>query len=182
MKGIVFSEFLEMVEDKFSIELADQIVQESDLASEGAYTAVGTYDHAEIVQLVVRLSEHSGVPVVDLVRTFGQHLLERFVVLYPGFFDAVTTTFEFLSSIENHVHVEVKKLYPDAELPTFTAQFPDADTLYLEYQSKRPFAALAEGLILGSIDYFQDSITLTHEDLSASQGNHSRFVLKRQAT
>lgn len=180
MKGIVFSEFLEMVEDKFGIELADQIIIESDLPSEGAYTSVGTYDHAEILQLVTRLSEHSGIPIADLVGVFGEHLLGRFTSLYPGFFNEVSNTFEFLSTIEDHVHVEVKKLYPDAELPTFTAEFPAPDTLHLTYQSGRPFAALAEGLIRGSIAHFQDNIDLTHEDLSAGQGNHSRFVLQRQ--
>lgn len=27
--------------------------------------------------------------------------------------------FQFLKNIENYIHVEVRKLYPDAELPTF---------------------------------------------------------------
>ena len=45
MKGIVFTEFLEMVEDKFSADMVDDIIDDCDLASGGAYTAVGTYPH-----------------------------------------------------------------------------------------------------------------------------------------
>ncbi len=52
MKGMVFTEFLEMVEDRFSPEIADRIITASDLRSGGAYTAVGTYEHSEMIQLV----------------------------------------------------------------------------------------------------------------------------------
>ena len=38
MKGVVFTEFLEMVEDIFSPDIADQIVEEADLPSGGVYT------------------------------------------------------------------------------------------------------------------------------------------------
>lgn len=50
MKGIVFVEFLEMVESTFSAEMADDIIDACDLSSGGAYTSVGTYPHSEIVR------------------------------------------------------------------------------------------------------------------------------------
>ena len=49
MKGIVFTEFLEMVETKFGLETVDNIIENSDLKSEGIYTSVGTYDFNEMV-------------------------------------------------------------------------------------------------------------------------------------
>lgn len=49
MKGMIFTEFLEMVEEKFSMEMVDQILSESDLPSGGIYTSVGNYPHTEIV-------------------------------------------------------------------------------------------------------------------------------------
>ncbi len=179
MKGIVFSEFIEMVEEVFSPEIADQIITESNLASDGAYTAVGTYDHDELVAMVVRLSELSSTPVPDLVQAFGKHLMSRFTTLYPGFFDNVSGTFEFLDTIENHVHVEVQKLYPDAELPTFDTERTDENTMAMVYQSRRPFADLAEGLIKGAADHFNEQIELEKQDLSEGAGNHARFVLTK---
>lgn len=44
MKGIVFAEFSEMVENRFSPELHDEIIVECDLASGRVYTSVGNYD------------------------------------------------------------------------------------------------------------------------------------------
>jgi hypothetical protein len=49
MKGMVFTEFLEMVEAKFSADMVDDIISDSDLPNGGAYTSVGTYDHSELV-------------------------------------------------------------------------------------------------------------------------------------
>ncbi len=57
MKGIVFTEFLEMVEESFGFELADRIVVDSKLPSGAVYTAVGTYSHGEMLDLIHKLSE-----------------------------------------------------------------------------------------------------------------------------
>lgn len=179
MKGIVFSEFIEMVEDAFSPEIADQIIMETNPESEGAYTSVGTYDHSELVAMVVKLSEITSTPVPDLVQAFGTYLMTRFSKLYPAFFDDVETTFEFLSTIENHVHVEVNKLYADAELPTFDTEQTNDSTLVMVYKSARPFADLAEGLIKGAADYFNENIHISREDLSGGVGNHARFTLTK---
>ena len=179
MKGIVFSEFIEMVEDAFSPEIADQIIMETNPESEGAYTSVGTYDHSELVAMVVKLSEITSTPVPELIKAFGNYLMTRFTKLYPAFFEEIENTFQFLSTIENHVHVEVNKLYPDAELPTFDTKQTDDSTLVMEYKSARPFADLAEGLIRGAADFFNENIEVSREDLSGGIGNHARFTLTK---
>lgn len=181
MKGIVFTEFIEMVEDVFSPEIADQIINDTELDSDGAYTAVGTYDHHEILAMVTRLSELTSIPVGDLVQAFGKHLLNRFTELYPVFFNEVDDTFTFLDTIESHVHIEVLKLYPDAELPSFTVDHADGKTLIMSYKSSRPFAMLAQGLIKGAAEYFNEKISIEMVDLSNGKGNHARFELKKEA-
>ncbi len=145
MKGIVFREFLEMVEESFGMNVADRIIQESELPSGGAYTSVATYDHREILTLVGKLHEQTQVPVPDLVRAFGRHLFHRFVALYPGFFVGVPSAFAFLQRIDGIIHVEVRKLYPDAELPAFDCEPLGSDRLAMIYRSQRPFVELAEG-------------------------------------
>ena len=177
MKGIVFSEFIEMVEDAFSPEVADQIIMDADLESGGAYTAVGTYDHSEIVQLVVNLSEATDVPVPDLLNVFGRHLFERFLVLYPTLTEGFTSSFDFLQHLEDHIHSEVRKLYPDADLPHFTFD-QGPDRLVLEYRSQRGFADLAHGLIEGCIKHYGEAIELSRESLDGAK--EVRFGLQRQ--
>lgn len=52
MKDIVFTGFLDMVEALFTPEVADHMLTAATVPSGGAYTAVGTYDYHEIIQLL----------------------------------------------------------------------------------------------------------------------------------
>ena len=40
MKGIVFTEFLDLVEEKFGLEMVDTIIEQSNLDSGGVYTPI----------------------------------------------------------------------------------------------------------------------------------------------
>jgi hypothetical protein len=178
MKGIVFREFLEMVENQFGPEVGDRIIEESQLPSGGAYTTVGSYDHQEMIQLVRQLSAATGLAVADLVRAFGQHLFGRFVAGYPQLFVGIGSAFDFLERVEGIVHVEVRKLYPDAELPTFECSRAGT-VLTMIYHSQRPFADLAEGLIKGCVAHYGENIELARADLNP-QGTGVRFVLSKR--
>ena len=180
MKGSVFCEFVEMMEEEFTADMADEIISSTELESGGAYTTVGTSDHHEMLALVTQLSEKTCTPVPDLDRAFGRYLFGRVVQLYPTFFEGVDGAFRILDRIEEHVHVEVRKLYPDAELPTFATSRPNDDTMVMVYQSRRPFADLAHGLIEGCITHYNEPINVESEDLSNDGRTHVHFTLTRK--
>lgn len=181
MKGVVFTEFLEMVEDHFSPDIADQIVEASDLPSGGVYTAVGTYDHVEIVTLVQNLSAETKLGIDELLHTFGKHLFGRFVEGYPNFFEGQQDAFQFLQSVEEYIHVEVKKLYPDAELPSVIATLKDPNHLNIVYRSDRNMGDLAHGLIEGCIKHFDEPIDIRRTRPSEEAGHQTEFDLVRAA-
>ena len=180
VKGVVFTEFFEMVEQSFSPELAERLIEQADLPNEGAYTAVGTYDAEEMVRLVTALSGETGTPVPDLLFAFGRHLLARFAEAHEDYFTEAGSVFRLLEGIENKIHSDVRKLYPDAELPRFDCHSPSADRLVLDYSSPRGLAKLAEGLITASIEHYGEPVSLTVE-ASAADGTKARFVLDRPA-
>ena len=182
MKGIVFTEFLEMVESKFSPELADSIIEDAELPSGGAYTTVGTYDHSEMIKLVSCLSKETGISPAELTQAFGLYMFERFYVLFPQYFNGIDSSFQFLERIEDYIHVEVRKLYPEAELPTFECDTSQPGRLCLTYQSSRPFAALAEGLIRGCIAHFREDADVKVKDLSNGMGTAARFIITQRGT
>ncbi len=183
MLGIVFSEFIEMVETEFSEDVADQMIEgvESDLESGGSYTAVGKYDHAEMLTLVTKLSQITEVPVPKLVEAYGKHLFGRFHARYPAFFEGIDNSFDFLEGIEDRIHTEVRKLYPESELPGFELPESEASEMIMDYSSSRPFAPLAYGLIQGCIEYFGEDVSVDWQDLSEGEGTKARFVLRKAA-
>ncbi len=176
MKGVIFTEFVRLVESAFGEDMMDSLIDSCDLPSGGAYTAVSTYHHSEIVQLVVALSEKSETPVPDLLKTYGNYLFGRFVDLYPGFFEGRNDAFSFLESIEGTIHVEVKKLYPDAELPSFDTSRPSENQLEMVYESSRHLEDVAHGLMQGYIDHFGDPCTIDRND---DNPDSIRFLLSK---
>ena len=181
MKGIIFTEFVGMVESTFSPEMMDNVFDRVDLPSGGAYTSVGTYDHAEIVELAVALSEETNTPVQDLVKAYGEHLFSRFTVLYPDYFNEQHDTFQFLHHVENYIHTEVLKLYPDAEIPRFEFQTTGDNDMVFDYLSTRHLGDVAEGLLRGCIAHFGENIEIETEDLSTPELARIRFNLTRLA-
>lgn len=184
MLGMVFTEFFDMVEDRFPPAVSEQLIllSEEQFASRGIYTSVGNYDHAEMLLLVTRLSSETGIPVGDLVQAYGEHLFGRFLSRYPGFFDDITDSYQFLEGIEAHIHKEVRMLYPESNLPTFICTREDPNLLYMEYSSARPFAQLAHGLIRGCVAHYNESIEIEMQLKPPEDGTRAVFTLKKNDT
>ncbi len=170
--GMVFTEFLDMVEQQHSPALVDQLLKQARPASGGAYTAVGSYPHQEMVQLVVTLSQLTGQPVADLLRHFGEYLFGRFLLLRPDFFEGHQDCMSLLATVDSTIHHEVSKLYRTAELPQFIIRHRDPDRMTLEYRSVRHLADLAEGLIRACIRHFSEPVRLTRID-RPDQGDYA---------
>ena len=177
MRGMVFTEFLDFVEEATSPAFVEDMLDAVETSTGGAYSAVGNYDHGDILNMVGYISEKTGQPVPALVHAFGRSLFDRFVRLYPDFFTDQTRALDFLQNIESHIHTEVRKLYPDSRPPVFDVSRPDAGELVMHYQSDRPFADLCAGLIEGALAHFGDTATVERDDRSAA-GNDAVFTIR----
>lgn len=178
MKGIVFTEFLEHVEGAFGSMMVEQIVDACDLESGGAYTSVGTYPCEEMGQLVGALARFSGTDPSELLHGFGGRLASTFHGAYPQYFD-VPGYFDFVESVDSHIHVEVLKLYPDAELPRFVSVSRDENCLVIDYISSRGLEDLAAGLLYASAAVFNEKVSVTSDTWGEGADRTVRFTLER---
>lgn len=178
MKGIVFTEFLELVEQKFGLEMVDNIIEESNLESKGIYTSVGTYSFSEMLALVTNLSTHTNISVDDLLLVYGEHFFSVIEVSYPGLLATYKDPIEMLASIENHIHIEVRKIYPDAELPTFTTLERTDNSLIMLYKSSRAMHSFGLGLMNKTFDHFNSKGTIIREKLNEA-GTEVKFSITR---
>ncbi|MFM1887546.1 MAG: hypothetical protein RL026_2703 [Pseudomonadota bacterium] len=179
MKGVVFTEFLEMVEQRYSLDMVDDLLEEAAPASGGAYTAVGTYDHAEMAALVAALAVRTNTSVAELLRSFGRHLFSVFAAQYTQFFRGTGDALEFMAGIEDVIHAEVHKLYPDAELPRLPTEERGPDHLVLRYESSRHLEELAHGLIEGCVAHFRTALDIERSG-GAGTSEPVRFRLTRR--
>ncbi len=150
---MVFTEFLDMVEQRYGIETLDAVLTASSVESLGAYTSVGTYDWREFVALAEATAAQVDVSMPQLLRGYGQYLFGVFAKTHASLFTDLTSAFDFLENVEAFIHPEVRKLYPDADLPRFDIE-RCGDTMTIHYRSKRPFAQFARGLIEGCLLHF----------------------------
>jgi hypothetical protein len=153
MKGVIFNVFNELVETQWDLEMWDDLLHETQPSSEGLYTSAGTYEDKELINMVVLLSQKTGISVPDLIYSFGEYLLKKLSVLYPSFFEGKSAR-DFLMSVDKYIHVEVKKLYPLAELPKIEYETPNENDLIMHYSSKRGLHKLAEGMIQGTSKFY----------------------------
>jgi len=178
MKGIVFTEFLEHVEGAFGDDMVDEMIAGCDLESGGAYTSVGTYPCSEMGQLVGVLSKLSQTDPTTLLNGFGGRLAKTFHSAYPQYFD-VASYFDFVESVDSHIHVEVLKLYPDAELPRFVSVSRDQTQLVVDYISSRGLEDLAYGLLNASAAVFNEKVSIKSDVQGEGSDRTVRFTLER---
>lgn len=178
MKGIVFTEFLDLVEAKFGLEMVDKIINESDLESNGAYTAVGTYSFSEMLQLLQHLSENTGISKDDLLLVYAEHFFAVLAESYPGLIETYKDPIEMLASIENHIHIEVRKIYPDAELPTFEILERTDNSLIMIYKSSRAMHYFGLGLMNKTFEHFNSSATIDLEKIK-EDGTEVKFTIHK---
>jgi Haem-NO-binding len=180
MKGIVFTEFLEMAAQRFGDDMVDNIIMDSRLPHKGAYTSVGTYPHEEMVALVSAMSSRTGLDTDALLDGFGHHLFGRFYVHHPHFMDSTSDPLEFLMGIETIVHTDVRKLYPDAQLPGFDTHRISHNQIVMHYSSIHNFSSLAAGLLRGCAEHYRCNLKVERsEPRNISRGVAVDFTVTR---
>ena len=180
MRGVIFTEFVSLVEEKFGVQMADALLSLPGLTDGGAYTSVGTYPHGEMVAMVTALSERTGLPADELCKVFGEWLFPKLAGAFDFSVKPHGDAFSFLASLDAIIHAEVRKLYPDAELPHVPVTHVDDTRLVMEYRSKRPFADVAEGLLRGCAGWFGERVDIRREAIDDKPANAARFTLVRR--
>ncbi|CUH50748.1 heme NO-binding domain-containing protein [Shimia marina] len=181
MKGVVFVELIHMAESVMGETAVDHILDKIELQSDGAFSAVGNYPCSELLRIVEAFGAELNAPVEALHVQFGHWMFARFVQGYPIFFEGKPDGFAMLESIEDEVHVEVRKLYPEVELPRFTTQRQGPDSLRMVYSSERPLQHFCRGLIEACMAHFNHQATLQMTDHSAEGRCTAEFLIQKAA-
>ena len=178
MKGIVFTEFLDLVELKYGLEMVDTIISSSNLESNAIYTSIGTYKFSEMLQLLQHLSKNTDISIDNLLLTYGEHFFSVLEQSYPGLINSYKDPIEMLSSIENHIHIEVQKIYPDAELPTFIVEEKTKNSLIMIYKSSRAMHHFGLGLMNKTFEHFNSTAEIVLEKLK-EDGTEVKFIINK---
>lgn len=179
VKGIIFNELEAMLRSAHGDDAWEDILDSTELQTEGGvFVGPKVYPDADFFLLVSRASAITSTPVDALATAFGRYLLPRLISRYPMFVQPGMAAKDFLKTVHDTIHVEVRKLHPDAALPTFEYEDPGPDRLVMKYTSSRKACDLAVGLIEGVAESFGQTITLNHVRCTKRGDEHCRFDLQ----
>ena len=120
MKGTIFNYLEEFVSKNHGKNTWSSLVKNTKLETESAvFIGSGNYPDNDLFALAQTASEMLKAPIDSILHNFGYFVLEKFSEDFPVFFQRTSSAKDFLSSIHCVIHVEVKKLYPDADTPDF---------------------------------------------------------------
>lgn len=161
MKGVLFNVVEDVVTEALSADDWDDVLDAADVS--GSYTSLGTYPDAELGAIVQATAERAGLSADDTLRLAGRlgfkHLAGRNPALVEGF----GGWRELISSLDDIIHPEVRKVYPDSEVPGF-ATVDMGEALHVTYTSQRGLCALAEGLMEGAGAWFGREVGVEQQD------------------
>ena len=180
MRGSMFVDFLALVEEKYGVETVDQIIARlgDELSTGGAYTSVGNYPHGELLAMATTLSSLQSASMEAIIGEFARHLMGEFRRLHGEYFDQAKDAFDFLMSIGEQIHIDVRKLYPDARPPEVNGENRGDDAMYLSYRSHRPLSELALALVNETATEFGEAMDV--EILSQSDDGTALELLMRR--
>jgi hypothetical protein len=169
LKGIVFNLLEAVIRRDHGDDAWDAFLEAA--GTDGAYTSLGNYPDEELVRLVGAASSALQMPANDVVRWFGRNALPLLAEKHPQFFTPHKSTRPFLLTLNDVIHAEVRKLYPGADVPSFTYDTSSPDVLLMHYRSPRKLCALAEGFIEATAAYYAEELSLDQPECM-NRGDH----------
>ena len=177
MQGSIFTVFSDMVIEKLGIETWNELLDTVKPSSEGIYTKGMYYDDAELMALVAELSVKTSINVPSLVRTFGGYLFIHLYNSIPANLSHIDNLKDFLLSIDSVIHKEVKRVYPQAYLPSFDCSETSDGDLVMFYHSKRKLCHLSEGLILSAAFHFDQKVLINQPECMHNGAEKCKLII-----
>jgi len=167
MKGLIFSHLLQYVEKEYDTKTKDLMLAHAGSSSaDGVYHEGDSYPYEEIFLLVGNLSTITNVSMAKTFENFGEYLFIQLARAFSHFFSPNETLFGFLQKLESHIHLEVRKKFPDANLPGFDFEPIDENNLKMIYKSERAMSDFGMGMIKGAAIWFNRKVFVGKIDLS----------------
>lgn len=159
MKGIIFNLAEEVVTASYGEEAWDALLEATGL--DGAYTAVGSYPDQQLLDLIAAASAALERPPEQITSDIGRDAIPLMAQRYPEFFQGHRNAQSFVLTVNEVIHTEVAKLYPEADVPTFGLERTADDVLALVYRSPRQLCALAVGFVTGAARFYGQRVEIT---------------------
>jgi len=162
VKGVLFNVAEDVVNETLGAAAWDGALRHA--CVDGIYTSIGDYPHGELDAIVDAIAGSTGLAPADVLRHVGRHGYEPLVQRQPALVAGIDDLGALLHRLEEVIHPEVHKLYPDATPPEFSVADLGPGSWELVYRSDRGLCHLAEGLVQGAAASFATTVEVVQTD------------------
>ena len=160
MRGVVVTGLKDYLESEGGINLWQELLTKAD-KEDLIVMSSEFYPDDFVVSMVVMAAELTETPVNEFIEQFGKHLFKTLDTFYHFMMDDIKDYDTLIHSLDNIIHPQVKKLHPDAIVPSFEVSNKD-NGWHIEYRSERKLCPLAIGLLYGAAEHYNFPINIEH--------------------
>jgi hypothetical protein len=160
MKGVVFTLVEDVVTQRFGFDMWDEVLDRAE--ADGVYTSLADYPDAELVAIVGAIAEITGTSIDEVLVLAGRAGFAVLAAHHADLVEPYDDWRQLVSSLDNLIHPEVRKIYAGAEPPSFSTTASADGSILLEYRSARGLCRLAEGLARGAGAWFSTPVEVVH--------------------
>jgi len=176
MKGVIFNVLEDFIVAHSDEQTYEEIFASCPLHSHKGYVGPGTYPDADLNSIVAGACQRLGLVPDQAIELFGEFLFPRLAGKYPHFIEAHTDPLTFLKTVDEVIHVEVRKLMRNTNLPSITCiDGATPDTLIVKYQSDRQLCRLMHGLLKGVGVHFDVTLNISETECVRDGADSCRF-------
>lgn len=176
MKGIIFNILEDYVSEKLGDNAFDDFIEKLDY--DGVYVGPETYSNEEFLTLVATASEEAKLELPAVVKDFGVFTFWQLYKKFPIFMEPHSNAKDFLKTIHDVIHVEVKKIFKDPELPDLFYNDIDKNLLHIDYHSPKQLCIFMEGLLEGVKELYEENFDYNQLKCTHTGSEFCRFELK----
>jgi hypothetical protein len=160
MKGVVFALIEEVVIERFGFDMWDEVLDRA--GAGGVYTSLADYPDAELGAIVDAIGGITGSSIDEVLVLAGRAGFSVLATHHADLVEPHGSWRQLLSSLDNLIHPEVRKVYAGAAPLSFVTEEADGGRFLLEYRSARGLCRLAEGLVRGAGAWYSTPVEVVH--------------------
>ena len=151
MRGLFFTQYLEMIERMFDLNTVDLILI-SMRSSDGAYTASAEYPAGDFIELLHCSSRWTGLKIDDLGKLFGIEVMMYLYHRNPNMFEGYSSPFDCLEKLNLLLAESLDHLNPQQSNPEFDVRSENSMVIITAKMNSCPIE-VGRGMVSLSVNW-----------------------------
>ncbi|ESP94569.1 MULTISPECIES: heme NO-binding domain-containing protein [Pseudoalteromonas] len=177
MKGHIFILLEEFVSEVAGEALLYDALEACSFDTSTGFVRTENYPDEQLIELVDTVIKKAGISLEKAHFDFGKWLYPRLSGLLPKQFTDYAHPAYVLKQLDDLHHVELKKLYPDAQPPKFQYCALSPIEANLIYTSPRRMFDLVEGVLAGMAQFYGVPLHVTKQTGWQDNQNCAKYTI-----